>query len=271
MVGMGLEQAVERAAGLPILGPSGPASERTQVQPDVVQVQLAEKELGLEVGGIGRQACVRQGSPCRDVLGEGGDQVSAGLAGLDRLVFVLRLTNEPLDLEEQGGRPDLVGGEIARVGVPHGGRLCGRGLVAAVVVERLGLVEGSQRGGGRRRSRQNGRPWAGGARQHLTGLAGEGVLGQQERGTAQHQRRHEHGRRHHASAMCFGEGCGPKSAAGLRERRPPVYRIGLPSGRRWSVATNGDGFAPERRDDNLKLRLCGAARICSPADPPRAA
>ena len=135
------EHGVERLPGLPVLVPACSVAEFPQLQPDVVQIQLAEKEPGGLVRRVRLEARARELLALIGLAEERGHQVRTPAARLERLVFVMLGAQGGFELEEQRRGAQLERGEILRVPRAQLERQHRRGVVAAVIEEALRLGE----------------------------------------------------------------------------------------------------------------------------------
>ena len=120
----------------PVFRPDG-----AELQPDVVQVELAKKEQRFFVRGILLQPGARRGLARREFGHEHRHQFLAGGTLLPRDVAILRFSERAPHLEVQRGRSELGGGEAVGMLAPDVEGERGRGLVAAAVEEAVRLVE----------------------------------------------------------------------------------------------------------------------------------
>ena len=133
-----------------VLVPARLSAERPELKPDIVQVELSEKEQRLVVTGVGGEPSSRERLAVLHVGHEGGDEGWTGHAQSKRFplirflpvrVLVGRLLEQPLELKEQGGCAQLIVGQILRLRAPQGERQRGRGLVSGVVEVVLRVTE----------------------------------------------------------------------------------------------------------------------------------
>src|SRR5581483_3660761 len=114
--GIAFEDRVERLARLPVLAPARAAAEHAGLQPDVVQIQLPEKELRVIVEGAARDARARQRLPARELRKKGVGELAARGAAFDGGLAIFGLADEAFHLKEQRGRAQFDRGEILELG-----------------------------------------------------------------------------------------------------------------------------------------------------------
>ena len=102
---------------LPVLVPPGFPAERTELEPDVVQVDLAEEEQRALIRRHGFEHRARDGLAARRLGEEGGEQRRTGGARGQRLLLVAALGQQVLELEEQRRRAKLDRGQV--LGIRH--------------------------------------------------------------------------------------------------------------------------------------------------------
>jgi hypothetical protein len=88
VLGILRQHLVERPAGLPVLVPSRLAAERPELEPDVVQIELAQEEQRLFVSGFDLEASARDRLRPPRLGHEGGQQRGACGAPAERLVLI---------------------------------------------------------------------------------------------------------------------------------------------------------------------------------------
>jgi len=97
------EHGIEGTPAFPVLVPPGSASQCAELQPDVVQIQLAQKEQRFVIGRVGQNSRSRQGLAARQRYLERRQQIRARGAVLPRSVLVFVRPQGRLDLEQQCG------------------------------------------------------------------------------------------------------------------------------------------------------------------------
>src|SRR5439155_3578990 len=136
-----LEHRIERFSGFPVLVPALPAAERAQLQPDVIEIDLAQKKQRRFVTRGRVQLCARQGLTSGRVAQEGCYQVGALQTALEGLFLVGLLPECVFELEKQCGCAELIARQILGVRRPQRERQHGSGAIAAVVEQLLRVHE----------------------------------------------------------------------------------------------------------------------------------
>src|SRR4029077_6164044 len=85
----------------PVLVPAGLALQRSELEPDVVQIELAEVEQRRLVSGVGAQRRARQVLSALDLREKICDERGAGGTGPERVLLLRSILDERLDLKQQ--------------------------------------------------------------------------------------------------------------------------------------------------------------------------
>ena len=131
------EHRVERPSRFPVLVPAGLPAQRSELEPDVVQIQLAEEEQRRFVAGSRSERRADHVLASADVRQEFGDESRARLAAFERIFLVGTPFQQCLELKEQRGTAQLIGRRIFSVWRAECERQRGSRLITSVVEEAL--------------------------------------------------------------------------------------------------------------------------------------
>lgn len=146
VLGVAKEHGVQGRARLPVLAPTGPVSKLSQLQPDVIQIELAEKKARGLVRGIGGETGARHFLSFRRIPEERRHQSRTGKTPRKRripvmAIAIMAIVERGLELEEQRGCAKLERCQIRRLPRAQLDRHRGRRVIAAVIEEALRVGE----------------------------------------------------------------------------------------------------------------------------------